>query len=842
MSEVAAPRPSPPAPVGHSLAAWRERVRRWLVERYSGQARAERDDAERRLGLLFERSGEGLVICDGRGHIVTCNPVAGQLFGASPDALRGAALAGRIVQDLPPGAAPALRSGEAEARRADGTRVPVDMRVSELPGAAPRQLLVQLNDTSDRRQAQDRLTRLANYDSLTGLPNRALFRDRLAGAMERARRSGKPLALMFLDLDRFKIINDSLGHEAGDRLLLHVAKTLSSCLRGTDSLARTGDHDRYTVSRLGGDEFTVIAEDAGGPDDAALIAQRLLDALAVPFHTGQDEVIISASVGITAYPTDDVDLDTLVRHTDMAMYRAKSLGRGMYCFFSEDLNAAVSARLSLESSLRRAIDNREFLLHYQPKADLRTGEIVGVEALLRWHAPGRGMVPPDRFIAVLEETGLILPVGAWVIRTALAQLAAWDRAGLPPLTLAVNLSARQFRHQYLAAMVGDTLRETGIDASRLEIELTESLLMEDNETTRAMLTNFKHLGLRLALDDFGTGHSSLAYLRRFHLHTLKIDRSFVNALPHNQEDLAIARAIIALGRSMSMSVVAEGVETQQQADVLRELGCDEIQGYLLSRPLPAEELERWLGARVRDSEQAHLAYVRGQLEVQRIDIELGEPEGEPPAVLGAPAAPGEDGEGEGASLAIRACTGAYEGAGAAAGPAAGARAAWRITESPGIQTWALGRSLESSDARARRARQQRGRAPDTDCDDRGARDERLERDGRERPPAARPESGAAGRGDAAAAAGADPGRRRLRQDPGADDAHCLAAFEPPGEPRPGVRRDLHEQGRQGDARPPVGDAADPRAGHVDRHLPRPGQPLPARALEARRPAPDLPDT
>jgi diguanylate cyclase (GGDEF)-like protein len=402
------------------------------------------------------------------------------------------------------------------------------------------------------------------------------------------------MALMFLDLDRFKVVNDSLGHEVGDRLLLHVARTLAGSLRSVDTLCHQVERDPFTLSRLGGDEFTVIAEGVGSAEDAALIARRLLEALATPFAAGDEELQVSASIGISMYPTDDVDLDGIIRHTDMAMYRSKSLGRNTYSFFSDDLNAAVEARLSLEGSLRRAIEREEFLLHYQPKADLLTGRVTGVEALLRWHCPGRGMVPPDRFIAVLEDTGLILPVGAWVIRSACAQLAEWDEAGLPRISVAVNLSARQLRHPYLAALVEDTLREFEIEPARLEIELTESLAMEDTEVTRNVLASFARVGVRLAIDDFGTGHSSLAYLRKLDVDTLKVDRSFVNQLPHDAEDCAIATAVIALGHSLHMKVVAEGVETQEQADFLRRLGCNEMQGWLLSRAQPAQQLAEWL--------------------------------------------------------------------------------------------------------------------------------------------------------------------------------------------------------------------------------------------------------
>ncbi len=575
-------------------------MQRWLENRYSGPAQAERDRAKHALQIakvhlrtVFEHATDGLLICDSRGIVLACNPLASRLLGDRRSEIIGRPLSARLRQGASPSPMP-LRAGEAFVLRDDGDPVPLELRIHEMPGVDDKQCLVQLHDLRDQRQAQERLVQLANFDSLTGLPNRVLFRDRLAQAMSRAQRSGKVMALMFLDLDRFKVVNDSLGHEVGDRLLQHVAHTITACLRVVDSVGRSTEEDSFSVSRLGGDEFTVIAEGIDGPEDAALIAQRLLEALAAPFIVGDEEIVASASIGITHYPTDDVELDILLRHADMAMYRAKSSGRGTYCFFSEDLSAAVSARLSLEGSLRKAIERDEFTLYYQPKVDLHTGDVSGVEALIRWHCPGRGMVPPDRFVSVLEDTGMILPVGAWVIRTACAQLAFWDREGLPPMRMAVNLSARQFRHPFLVALVEDTLREYDIAPARLEIELTESLLMEDTEATRGMLANFARIGLRLALDDFGTGQSSLAYLKRFRIDTLKVDRSFVSALHESAEDRAIASAVVALGHSMHMTVVAEGVETTAQAEILRELGCDEIQGYLLSRPMPPNEMTAWM--------------------------------------------------------------------------------------------------------------------------------------------------------------------------------------------------------------------------------------------------------
>ena len=624
----------PLEPHSSKASGLRGRLRRWLADRFSVEARAERDEALRSLHVvrghlktLFEQAGEGLLVCDVRGQVLLCNSQAERLLDTRRSEIVGRPLSVRLQQGASESAMP-LRTGEATVFRDGAEPVPIEVRVHEVPGPDGKQWLIQLHDLSDRRQAQERLEKLANFDSLTGLPNRALFRDRLAQAMKRAQRSSTPMALMFLDLDRFKVVNDSLGHEVGDRLLQHVARTITDCLRSVDSVARLDHEDPYLVSRLGGDEFTVIAEGIAGAEDAALVAQRLLEALNSPFIVGDEEIIVSASIGITTYPTDDVDLDTLLRHTDMAMYRAKSSGRDTYCFFSDDLNASVSARLSMEGSLRRALERDEFALHYQPKADLKTGEVTCVETLIRWHCPGRGLVPPDRFIAVLEDTGLILQVGAWVIRTACAQLATWDREGMPPLRLAINVSARQFRHPFLVALVEDTLRECGIEPGRIEIELTESLLMEDTEVTRGMLANFARIGLRLALDDFGTGHSSLAYLKRFRIDTLKIDRSFVTALPDAEEDRAIAGAVVALGHSMGMTVVAEGVETQAQCDILRDLGCDEIQGYLLSPPLAPPEFCQWMQARQEQAAVAHLHWAQALETVTPITLAHAPSKGE----------------------------------------------------------------------------------------------------------------------------------------------------------------------------------------------------------------------
>ena len=580
------------------IARWRAA---WKAVTAPVALSAAQESGARQLMHLFENSASGLLTCSHDGTVLLCSPIAAELLAATPEAVCAKGidhwLAPLLDCSLPAGPLLACGQWETLAQRADGSEFPVELTVSETLLDGKQQFILILRDITDRRLTQERLSFLANFDSLTGLPNRVLFRDRLEQAMARARRSRQPMALMFLDLDHFKVINDSLGHEVGDQLLRRVAELLKSCLRTVDSVARTNAGDTFTVSRLGGDEFTVIAEQLDSAEDAAHIARRILDALETPIRLMEHELHVSASIGISMYPSDNTDQDGLVRHTDMAMYRAKAMGRGTYSFFSDELSAEVAARLLLEGQLRHALERQEFVLHYQPKANLQTGEVTGVEALIRWHAPGRGLVPPDRFIRVLEDSGLILPVGAWVIRTACAEMATWDLAGLPPLSLAVNLSARQFRQPYLARFIEDALCEAGIDPKRLEVELTESMLMEDNEATNGVLAALAAMGVRVAMDDFGTGHSSLSYLKRFDIDTLKIDRSFVSELPHDPEDKAIATAIVAMGHSLHMKVVAEGVETQAQAQCLRELGCDEMQGYLLSRPMPPAALQAWVTQR-----------------------------------------------------------------------------------------------------------------------------------------------------------------------------------------------------------------------------------------------------
>jgi len=579
---------------------------------------------------LFEHSASGLLLCDGHGRVRLCSPVAAALLAATSDEVCGHAVEDWITPliDFSAGAADSslpVGQWETQAQRRDGTEFPVELTVSDTPlDGRPARVLV-MRDITDRRLNQQRLSDLANYDGLTGLPNRTLFRDRLGQAMARARRSGGPMALMFLDLDNFKVINDTLGHGLGDELLRQVAARLQACVREVDTLVRRDtplERDAFTVSRLGGDEFTVIAENLASTESAVVLARRILDAMDEPVQLQEHQLHVGTSIGIAMYPSDDTDLDGLVRHADSAMYRAKYMGKGIYAFYSDELTLEVAARLKMESELRRAVERAEFSQCYQPKSRLDDGRVTGVEALLRWHPPGRGAVPPDRFIRVLEDSGLILQVGNWALRTACMEMAALRREGFPRLTLAVNLSARQFRQPQLARIVAETLSETGFDPGCLEIELTEGLLMEDHEATRITLAALAEMGVRVAMDDFGTGYSSLSYLKRFDIDTLKIDGSFVAELPDDPEDRAIATAIVAMGHSLHMHVVAEKVETVEQADCLRSMGCDEMQGYLLSRPLPPAQLRAWLAERRVGGQPAHDEEPMTRFDLRTLDIDV----------------------------------------------------------------------------------------------------------------------------------------------------------------------------------------------------------------------------
>ncbi len=441
-------------------------------------------------------------------------------------------------------------------------------------------------DITERKQVEDRIKYLAYHDILTGLPNRALLEERLTRALIRARRGKRSLAVMLINLDRFKFVNDAVGHAMGDQLLQKVAERLAG-------LVRQGD----TIARVGSDEFGLLMPQISEPEDAPRAAERILEGLRRPWGLAAHEFHVTGGIGIAMYPSDGEDAETLLRNADTAMYRAKEQGGDSFQVFAPSMNAHLLARVGLESDLRRALEREEFVLHYQPQVNIHTHQIVGVEALVRWQHPDRGLVPPDEFIPLAEETGLIVPLGEWVLRTACAQNRAWQGQGLPSVRVAVNLSARQFHQLNLAEMVAAVLKEMDLEPQWLELEITESTAMRDVDFTIKMLNTFREMGVHVSIDDFGTGYSSLSYLRRFPIDAVKIDRSFVRDVTVDPDDAAIVSAVIGLAHSMNLRAIAEGVETEQQLAFLREQQCHEAQGYLFSRPVPAEAFEKILAKR-----------------------------------------------------------------------------------------------------------------------------------------------------------------------------------------------------------------------------------------------------
>jgi diguanylate cyclase (GGDEF)-like protein len=432
---------------------------------------------------------------------------------------------------------------------------------------------------------------MATHDHLTGLPNRVLFNEELYRALARAERHGRPVALFFMDLDRFKNINDTLGHQFGDRVLQEVAKRLAACVREGDIIAR-----------LGGDEFVLLIEELGDRVALTEIAKKLLASVADLARIDSQDLHLTLSIGICTYPTDGRDSKALLAGADVAMYRAKDQGRNGFCFYSAELQSHTPEKLALEAGLRHGLERNEFRVHYQPKVDMATGEITGVEALLRWQHPEKGLLLPEKFIRLAEETGAIIPIGLWTLREVCTRVKSWREAGLPPMPVAVNLSASQFRHEHLVPQLEEILRSTGLDAGVLELEITESMVMQDPDQAVTLMNTLRAMGVRLTIDDFGTGYSSLGYLKRFPINSLKVDRSFVRDLPHSADDIAITRAVIAMAHSLQMNVIAEGVELKEQLEVLRREGCDEFQGYLCRPPLTEDELVRF----VRES-AAHAA-------------------------------------------------------------------------------------------------------------------------------------------------------------------------------------------------------------------------------------------
>ena len=544
---------------------------------------------------IMEVTPEAILISDHEGRIVMANAQTEAIFGYNrveligqpieillPESLRSAHVGHRKHYNAAPVTREMGTTNNLSARRKDGTEFPVDVSLGPLKTDTGTMVVCAVRDVSERKKFESTILHQATHDALTDLPNRTLFMEILSHAMTRALRSENLVAVMFLDLDGFKNINDTLGHEQGDRLLKGVANRLVSVLRKDDMVARQG-----------GDEFTILLQGINTVQDIVQIAEKLLSSIAEPIHTGSHEMHITGSIGITVFPFDDTNLENLLRNADTAMYRAKETGKNNYQFYTAEMNAAMQERMEIENGLRRAIQEKQFSLHYQPQIRLGTGEIIGVEALLRWNNSEHGMIPPAKFIPVAEESGLIVPIGEWVLKTACQQIRSWREEGLVDIKIAVNLSPRQFHQPNLVEMIQCVLEETGLDScsGALELELTESMVMRDVEQSVVTLKKFHQLGIHISIDDFGTGYSSLSYLKRFPIQTLKIDQSFVRDITTDPEDAAIAAAIINLGHSLRLNVIAEGVETAEQLDLLKHMGCDEAQGYYLSKPLPVDTVE-----------------------------------------------------------------------------------------------------------------------------------------------------------------------------------------------------------------------------------------------------------
>jgi diguanylate cyclase (GGDEF)-like protein/PAS domain S-box-containing protein len=566
------------------------RALRYAIERKTMEEAlfAEKERAQ----ITLDSIGDAVICTDAAGGITFLNVVAEKLTGWSWKEAAGRPLT-EVFQRLdatthgassiPPSTPPAPLSSILVRR--DGLEIPIEDSVAPINDREGKEAgaVIVFRDVSAGRAMSLQMTHAAEHDFLTGLPNRMLLNDRIRQAIVSAKRHTTQVAVLFLDLDGFKHINDSLGHSVGDKLLQSIGKRLVDCGRGSD-----------TVSRQGGDEFVVLLSEVQRSEDAAIAASRMLTAVAEAHAIDEHELHVTTSIGVSVYPDDGEDAETLIKNADTAMYQAKENGRQSYQYFKPAMNARAVERQSIEESLRRAVERNEFSLQYQPKIDFKTGAIAGAEALLRWTHPSRGAVSPVRFIPVAEECGLILPIGSWVLRKACEQAQAWVKAGLPVATMAVNVSAKEFRGEGFLKNVLAILEETGLDPSLLELELTESVLMKHAESAASILKTVRSSGVQVAVDDFGTGYSSLSYLRKFPIDALKIDQSFVGRIGTTADDASIVAAVISMGQSLKLRVVAEGVETLEQSTFLQEHACDEAQGYYFSRPVAAEQFAQLL--------------------------------------------------------------------------------------------------------------------------------------------------------------------------------------------------------------------------------------------------------
>ncbi len=567
---------------------------------YLGQRQIQRiraRDAELSLAAsVIESSNEAIMITDAQDRIVAVNPAFRTLTGQTPDDVVGRSSSEVVSGPFETGghqhfarqiAVDGYWTGELEDSRVNGERYPKLLSVypvRDTRGAIAHYVHT-FNDISERKAAERKIHHLAHHDVLTGLPNRLSLQERMELAMAQARRHGTLLAVMMIDMDNFKDINDTLGHHVGDALLVEVGRRLLGCVRDSD-----------VVARLGGDEFVVLVTGLSAVPTAATVADKIVSSLATAYQVGEYRLHSTPSVGIGVFPNDGDSVEALLRNVDAAMYFAKASGRNNYQFFNDTMAANASERMALQGSLHQAISNREFVLHYQPQIETVSGQVVGVEVLVRWMHPERGLVPPDKFIPIAEESDLIIQLGEWILQEACRQLAAWQAAGLH-LRMSVNLSARQLRSTTLLRQVEKALQHYAFHPGDLELEITESVAMENPDATLRMLGQLRELGVELAIDDFGTGYSSLSHLKLMPLQRLKIDRSFVKDIEIDPDDAAICAATISLAHNLGLSVVAEGVETAAQLAFLRHLGCECVQGFLFSKALPASELEAWLAER-----------------------------------------------------------------------------------------------------------------------------------------------------------------------------------------------------------------------------------------------------
>ncbi|MBF0110327.1 MAG: EAL domain-containing protein [Magnetococcales bacterium] len=551
--------------------------------------RREAEEQQKLFAKVFEGAREGMLITDAQARIVAINPSHAERTGYPPEEVLGANpsmfRSGRHGADFYRRMWQSLREtgqwkGEIWDRNKGGEVFPRWLSihsVSDEAGQASHYVGI-FSDITHIEGTEERMQQLAYFDPLTQLPNRLLFRDRVIHEIAMSRRTHSQAALFFIDLDRFKYVNDTMGHDAGDQLLMEVAGRLQRRLRQSD-----------TIARMGGDEFTVLLPNPGKSVDIGHLAQKVILDLQQPFVVGGKEFFIGASIGITLFPDDGDDYETLSKNADMAMYHAKEAGRGVYRFFSPRMNERTTLRLSLEMDLRKAMEQDELILFYQPKIQVSTGRISGMEALIRWRHPQKGMVSPGDFIPLAEETGLIVPMGLWVLRTACRQVRIWRDMGWKHLRVAVNLSPRQVQGEEIVREVAGILEETALSSDGLELEITESIAMSDVSRSIGIIREFRHMGLHISIDDFGTGYSSLSYLKSLPLHALKIDQSFVRDLVENSDDASIVTSIISMARAMNLEVVAEGVETAAQLAFLARQNCAQAQGYFFSRPVPADE-------------------------------------------------------------------------------------------------------------------------------------------------------------------------------------------------------------------------------------------------------------